>query len=113
MAYKKLIYSDYIKQFGGINRLRFDVEKHGVTYGHGFMPLEYQVECMYDKTKNCTYIAMIILGYVNFGGPHDSSSCIVAKFPGKTELIKKDDLTILEPYLEELEIEYRNKDEES
>lgn len=89
MKIKRTTYGEIRKRFGGLKRLAVEREERNLSTS-GFMPLTYRAVLMYRKQKDCTYVAISCLGWINLFGPKEDDLMYAMKFDGK---ITAEDLT--------------------
>ena len=98
MRIKRTTYGEFNRRFGGLRRLRVNREECDIKSG-GFLPVEYRTNVCYIKEKDCTYVALTLLGYIDLFGPMEKDPTIVIEFAGR---VTSDDL---------VDKEFEHKDE--
>lgn len=114
MKVKRITFGELKKRFGGLRSLAFNRTDGILTVYNGFVPLKYGVSILYRRKKDCTYVTLTCLGYIDLFRPKDDRSTIVCKFEGKiaaNDLTNKDfaykkELTAV---MEELENDWRKE----
>ena len=108
-------YREFEERFGGLKRLTIN-RKDGnlVHYTDSIVPIRYRMNVCYKPKKNCTYVSLSCLGYLDIFGPSADDPTIVCRFDGKItsdDLISKDFAYRdgLDAALDELEMDWRRK----
>jgi len=116
MKIKRITYGEFEERFGGLKRLLIN-RKDGnlVHYTRGsIVPIRYRANICYRPKKDCTYVGLTCLGYLDVFGLNLDDPTIVCRFDGK---ITSDDLIStdfaykeeLDAALDELEMNWRKE----
>lgn len=87
---KRTTYNEFKSNFLGLNRLKYEITNMELTYGPAMMPSKYLMQLVYNKKKDCTYVAITRLGFLAFCEPTDDLT-IVARYDGKLDEDSFDD----------------------
>ncbi len=89
MKIKRTTYGEFNRRFGGLKRLAVERKECNLS-SNGFMPILYRAILMYRKQKDCTYVAISCLGWIDLFGPGKDDLMYAVKFDGK---VTAEDLT--------------------
>lgn len=113
MKFMSTTWGDFGKHFTGIKSLAYDRDDFTVEFG-GLIKIQYRVTNIYNKRKDCTYIGIAPIGFLNlFGGPTVDTKTYVIRKNGKidnfVEWFNKDETKEeLKPFFEELDDWFHN-----
>ena len=81
---KRTTYNEFKSNFLGLNRLKYEITNMELTYGPAMMPSKYLMQLVYNKKKDCTYVAITCLGFLAMFEPTDDLT-MVARYDGKLD----------------------------
>lgn len=94
MKIKRTTYREFEEKFGGLNRLKIRRKDCNIVhYGNSIVPIRYRANICYRPKKDCTYVGLTCLGYIDIFGPSADDLTIVIRFDGNVtaeDLINSD-----------------------
>ena len=116
MKIKRMVYKDFEEKFGGLKRLKTK-RKDGELVHHGansIVPVRYMASICRNRKKDCTYVALTCLGYLDIFGPRVNNLTVLCRFEGE---VTAEDLiddkfkyrSEVNAVIEELELDWRRR----
>ena len=73
----------------GFNKLGYETKSYKLTTkndGIGLLDFSARIDEIYHKSKDCTYLALTPIGFIDLFGCNKNDICLVARFDGKVNL---------------------------
>lgn len=103
MKMKRTTWAETKKKFSGLARMRYDVKEYKTKFG-GFLLLEMALLLIYNRKKDCSYLVVAPIGYIDLWGPSDDAETIVLRYDGKVTIEDYEDYNEGGKYREDLRI---------
>lgn len=85
MKMKRTTWAETKNKFSGLARMKYDVKEYKTGFG-GLLKLEMALLLIYNRKKDCSYLAVAPIGYIDLWGPSDDAETIVLRYDGKATI---------------------------